>query len=188
MSMTRPGAAIMRLPRREAIKAMAAAAAAVVWPSRVIGAGRREPRVVELVHTHTREQLSLTVRAGASQSPDALAALDRFLRDHRTGDIHPIDPALLEILADLHDAVGAAGPFHVISGYRSPRTNAVLRERSRGVAAGSLHVEGRAIDVRLPGVDSARLRDAAIGLRRGGVGYYASSDFVHLDTGRVRVW
>jgi len=188
MSITRPSAVLTRVPRREAIKAMAAAAAAVVWPSRVIGAGRREPRVVELVHTHTREQLSLTVRAGASQSPDALAALDRFLRDHRTGDIHPIDPALLEILADLHDAVGAAGPFHVISGYRSPRTNAVLRERSRGVAAGSLHVEGRAIDVRLPGVDSARLRDAAIGLRRGGVGYYASSDFVHLDTGRVRVW
>lgn len=187
--MTRPGAAPKPLPRRQAITAMASVAAAIVaWPFRALGAGFREPRVVELVHTHTREQLSLRVPARGVQSPDALAALNHFLRDHRTGDIHPIDPALLDILADLHEAVGAPGPFHVISGYRAPRTNAMLRERSRGVAAGSLHVEGRAIDVRLPGVDSASLRDAAISLRRGGVGYYASSDFVHLDTGRVRTW
>jgi uncharacterized protein YcbK (DUF882 family) len=132
--------------------------------------------------------LSLTVPAGGAHASDGLAALNRFLRDHRTGDIHPIDPGLLDILADLHAAVGASGAFHVISGYRSPRTNAALRERSRGVAAGSLHVEGRAIDVRLDGVDCSVLRDAAISLRRGGVGYYAASDFVHLDTGRVRTW
>ena len=189
MSITRPDAVPARVPRRQAIKAMAGvAAAAAVWPSRVLAAAIREPRVVELVHTHTGEQLSLTVPARAALSPDALAALNRFLRDHRTGDMHPIDAALLDALGDLHDAVGATGPFHVISGYRSPRTNAMLRERSRGVAAGSLHVEGRAIDVRLPGTDSALLRDAAIGLRRGGVGYYAASDFVHLDTGRVRTW
>ena len=189
MSVTRSGAVLPRLPRRQAIKAIAgAAAAAVVWPSRVLGAGIREPRVVELVHTHTHEQLSLTVPASGAHASDGLAALNRFLRDHRTGDIHPIDPGLLDILADLHAAVGAPGAYHVISGYRSPRTNAVLRERSRGVAAGSLHVEGRAIDVRLEGVDCFLLRDAAIGLRRGGVGYYAASDFVHLDTGRFRTW
>jgi uncharacterized protein YcbK (DUF882 family) len=189
MSITRPGAAPARVPRRQAIKAIAGMASAVmVWPARVLGAGLREPRVVELVHTHTHEQLALTVPASGAYASDGLAALNRFLRDHRTGDIHPIDPGLLDILADLHEAVGASGAFHVISGYRSPGTNAMLRDRSRGVAAGSLHVEGRAIDVRLPGVDSASLRDAAISLRRGGVGYYPSSDFVHLDTGRVRTW
>jgi uncharacterized protein YcbK (DUF882 family) len=189
MSVTHPGAVLTRLPRRQAIKAIAgAAAAAVVWPSRVLAAGLREPRVVELVHTHTHEQLELTVPASGAHASDGLAALNRFLRDHRTGDIHPIDPGLLDILADLHAAFGASGPFHVISGYRSPRTNAMLRGRSRGVAAGSLHVEGRAVDVRLQGTDSAVLRDAAISLRRGGVGYYASSDFVHLDTGRFRTW
>jgi uncharacterized protein YcbK (DUF882 family) len=189
MSVTRTGAVLPRLPRRQAIKAMAgAAAAAVVWPARVLGAGIREPRAVELVHTHTHEQLSLTVPALGAHASDGLAALNRFLRDHRTGDVHPIDPGLLDILADLHAAVGASGAFHVISGYRSPRTNAALRERSRGVAAGSLHVEGRAIDVRLDGIDCSVLRDAAISLCRGGVGYYASSDFVHLDTGRFRTW
>jgi uncharacterized protein YcbK (DUF882 family) len=189
MSITRPGAVPTRVPRRQAMKAMAGMASAVmVWPARVLGAGLREPRVVELVHTHTHEQLSLTVPASGAHASDGLAALNRFLRDHRTGDIHPIDPGLLDILADLHAAVGASGAHHVISGYRSPRTNAALRERSRGVAAGSLHVEGRAIDVRLDGVGCSVLRDAAISLRRGGVGYYAASDFVHLDTGRVRAW
>ena len=174
------------MSRRRLLQALVTAAAAL--PVRALGATGREPRVVEFVHTHTHEHLSMTVPAGGGHAADGLAALNRFLRDHRTGDIHPIDPALLDILADVHAAVGASGSFHVISGYRSPRTNAALRERSRGVAAGSLHLQGRAIDVRLEGIDCAVLRDAAIGLRRGGVGYYAASDFVHLDTGRFRTW
>jgi uncharacterized protein YcbK (DUF882 family) len=148
----------------------------------------REPRSVSFVHTHTHERLSVAYDADGSCDADSLAALNWFLRDFRTGDQHPIDPALVDILRDLRAATGSGSPFQVISGYRSPRTNGRLREQSHGVAAGSLHLQGRAIDIRLADVSSAALRDAAIRLRRGGVGYYASSDFVHIDTGRVRRW
>ena len=140
------------------------------------------------VHTHTHERLSVRYFADGSYDADSLAALNRLLRDHRTGEQHPIDPALFDILHDLRVATGTASPFQVISGYRSASTNGMLRERSAGVASGSLHLQGRAVDVRLADVSSAALRDAAISLRRGGVGYYAASDFVHIDTGRFRTW
>jgi uncharacterized protein YcbK (DUF882 family) len=166
---------------------LAAAAAAAVAPKRVFAAPRA-PRDVAFLHTHTHERLSVTYFADGSYDADSLAALNWFLRDHRTGDQHPIDPALFDILHGLRAATGTTSPFQVISGYRSPRTNGLLRERSSGVASGSLHLQGRAIDVRLSDVSSAALRDAAIRLRRGGVGYYASSDFVHIDTGRFRTW
>ena len=100
--------------------------------------------------------------------------MNRLLRDHRTGEQHPIDPALFDILHDLRVATGTASPFQVISGYRSPSTNGMLRERSSGVASGSLHLQGRAVDIRLADMSSAALRDAAIRLHRGGVGYYAT--------------
>ena len=119
---------------------------------------------------------------------NVFSRLDAFLRDHRTGDEHPIDPALYDILNDLRLATGTRSPFHVISAYRSPRTNSMLQENGRGVAKGSLHLQGRAIDVRLADVGSASLRDAAVELQRGGVGYYRGPDFVHVDTGRVRRW
>ena len=173
--------------RRLLTSLAAAAAAAAVSPARLF-AESWEPRDVAFVHTHTHEQLSVTYFAGGFYDSDSLAALNWFLRDHRTGDQHPIDPALFDILHGLRLATGTAAPFQVISGYRSPRTNGALREKSRGVAAGSLHLQGRAIDIRLADVSSAALRDAAIRLGRGGVGYYASSDFVHLDTGRFRTW
>lgn len=99
-----------------------------------------------------------------------------------------MDPELLMVLAKLQNEVGVAGPFHVISGYRSPKTNAKLRADGRGVAKKSLHMQGKAIDIRLPGCELATLRDAAISLKAGGVGYYAKSDFIHVDTGRVRYW
>jgi uncharacterized protein YcbK (DUF882 family) len=127
------------------------------------------------------------VAAGGYRT-EGLASLSTFLRDHRTGDEHPIDPALFDILNDLRLATGTRNPFQVISCYRSPRTNAMLRGKSRGVASGSLHLQGRAIDVRLADVGSASLRDAAIELARGGVGHYRGPDFVHVDTGRVRRW
>lgn len=120
--------------------------------------------------------------------PEGLSQLDAFLRDHRTGEVHHIDPTLLDLLHDLRLMTGTRAPFAVISGYRSPQTNAVLRARSGGVASGSLHVQGQAIDIRLGDVRTSVLRDAALELRRGGVGYYAGSDFVHVDTGRVRTW
>jgi uncharacterized protein YcbK (DUF882 family) len=174
--------------RRRVLKGLAAVmAAAAVSPARLLASGR-EPRAVSFVHTHTHERLSLTYFADGGYDEESLAALNWFLRDHRTGDQHPIDPALFDILHDLRAATGAASPFQVISGYRSPLTNEMLRERGRGVASGSLHLQGRAIDVRLADVNSATLRDAALRLRRGGVGYYAASDFVHVDTGRVRCW
>jgi uncharacterized protein YcbK (DUF882 family) len=174
--------------RRQVLQGLAAAmAAALVAPVRLFAAGP-EPRDVSFVHIHTHERLSVTYFADGSYDPDSLAALDWFLRDHRTGDQHAIDPALFDILHELRLTTGAATPFQVISGYRSPRTNGMLRGKSVGVAAGSLHLQGRAIDVRLADVSSAALRDAAIRLRRGGVGYYPASDFVHVDTGRFRTW
>jgi uncharacterized protein YcbK (DUF882 family) len=174
--------------RRHLLRGLAAAiAAAAVAPGRLLAAGR-EPRDLSFINTHTHERLALTYFADGTYDADSLAALDWFLRDHRTGDHHPIDPALFDLLYDLRVATGTTAPYQVISGYRSPRTNGQLREKSRGVASGSLHMQGRAIDVRLADVRSSVLRDAGIRLRRGGVGYYAASDFVHIDTGRFRTW
>ena len=119
---------------------------------------------------------------------EALQEVNEFLGDFRTGDIREMDPELLDILYDLRQAVGSSGAYEVISAYRSPATNEMLRQRGSGVARNSQHLQGNAIDVRLRGVDTAVLRDAAIELQRGGVGYYEGSDFVHVDTGRVRRW
>ena len=114
--------------------------------------------------------------------------MNHFLRDFRNGEVHPIDPQLLDQLHRVASATGSKTSYEVISGYRSPATNRALHERSSGVATRSLHLEGRAIDVRLPGVPLADLRDAALSLAAGGVGYYPGSRFVHLDTGRPRHW
>ena len=120
--------------------------------------------------------------------PPALHEINHVLRDWRRNEIHPIDPELLDLLYDLHAATGSQKPFDVICGYRSPETNAMLARRSDGVSKRSLHLVGKAIDIRLPDVPLARLRDAARRLGRGGVGYYPASNFVHVDTGRVRAW
>jgi len=147
------------------------------------------PRVVRFRHLHTDERLTTEYYARGRYVPDALADVDRILRDWRTGDVHVIAPDLLDTLHALAQAVGTQQPFQVISGYRSPATNAMLRRTGGGgVASASLHMQGMAIDIRLADVPLRRLRDAALGLRRGGVGYYPSSDFVHVDTGRVRTW
>jgi uncharacterized protein YcbK (DUF882 family) len=157
-------------------------------PRRVLGAAF-EPRRLRLLHTHTGERIDITYSEAGEPLPDALAALDHFLRDFRTGEVHPIDPGVLDIAWSLARAVDRPGGiYEIVSGYRSPRTNAFLHARSSEVARHSLHVEGKAIDLRLEGIDTARLRDAALELARGGVGYYRTSDFVHVDTGRVRRW
>lgn len=148
----------------------------------------REERVLSFLHTHTGERLTVPYFADGSYISGSLAKLFRFLRDHRTGEEHAIDPTLFDLLHDLRRATSAKGPFQVISCYRSPATNRKLRAAGRGVARSSLHLQGRAIDVRLGDVSSAYLRDAAKELSRGGVGYYRESDFVHVDTGRVRSW
>jgi uncharacterized protein YcbK (DUF882 family) len=139
-------------------------------------------------NTHTDEALSVVYWADGRFEPDALKDINRLLRDVYTGDVEPIDTGLLDLLHDLRATLGATAPFHVISGYRSAATNARLRRESGGVARHSLHLEGRAADVRLPGVKLERLREAALSLQRGGVGFYPASDFVHVDTGRVRRW
>ena len=145
-------------------------------------------RAVSLVHAHTSEHLAITYYRDGNYVRDALTRIDYLLRDFRTGDVHPIDPALLDILHDLRVRTGQSAPFAVVSGYRSPSTNAELRRHSRGVAEHSLHMQGRAIDIRLPGYATSALQQIALDLRRGGVGYYPVSDFIHVDTGRIRAW
>ncbi len=163
------------------------AAVALGGPASAL-AGGIERREISLVSTHTGERLSIEYFSGGSYREKALAALDRLLRDHRSGDVSPIDPQLFDVLHDAAVLADREPRFEVISGYRSPHTNAMLNARSNGVARRSLHMDGKAIDVRLVGYRTDRLRDLALSLQRGGVGYYAKSDFVHLDTGRVRTW
>ena len=142
-------------------------------------------------HTHTGERLDIVYRRGDIYLPDALAQLDHFLRDHRTGDVHHYNPKVFDLLHDLTEALGdSGGEIDVVCGYRSPWSNEFLRHRSArsGVAERSLHMQAEAIDIRLPGIPTSEVRDAALKLQRGGVGYYRASDFVHVDVGRVRRW
>ena len=162
------------------------AGAAVMAP--MARAAAAAPRTLSLLNLHTGERLKATYFEGGDYVPDALAAMNNLLRDYRTGDVHPMAPGLLDLVATLQQRLETDATVHVISGYRSPATNAVLHARSSGVATHSLHMEGEAMDIRIPGVELADLRNAALGLQRGGVGYYPDSDFVHVDVGRVRRW
>jgi uncharacterized protein YcbK (DUF882 family) len=155
---------------------------------RTLRAGALAPRALRFSHTHTGERLSIEYFHDGIYEPDALATVNHFLRDFRTNEIHDIDADLLDLLHNLAGRTGTDRPYQVISGYRSPATNAMLRQRSEGVAAGSLHMKGQAIDIRLADVPLPRLRAAALDLHRGGVGFYPASDFVHVDVGRVRAW
>ncbi|MGE3841227.1 MAG: YcbK family protein [Vicinamibacterales bacterium] len=145
-------------------------------------------RSLQFIHTHTGEHLDVEYFTNGAYAEDALGAVNHFLRDFRTGEVHTIDPLLLDVLHALTRATESSTPFAVISGYRSPATNQMLRQHSEGVAARSLHMTGRAIDIRLADVALGSLRAAAVSLGRGGVGYYPASNFVHVDTGRVRTW
>lgn len=178
-----------RLSRRRALGMLAGAAVGLAFggnahAASAIGGDRR----LALVHTHTGETLDMMYAGAKGYLAQSLVKVNEFLRDFRTSDVHVIDPKLLDLLHALARSVNSTEPFHVISGYRSPRTNSALRGHSKGVAKYSLHMEGKAIDIRLPGVALTRVRDKALGLAQGGVGHYPSSDFVHVDTGRVRVW
>ncbi|MEI7796743.1 MAG: DUF882 domain-containing protein [Methylococcaceae bacterium] len=145
-------------------------------------------KMISLKNSHTGDRLRLTYFERGLYIEDALQEIDYILRDYHTGDIHPIDPALLDQLYDLKLSLGVSRPFNIISGYRSPETNANLRRHSDGVAKHSLHMQGRAVDIRLEGYDVRTIRDAALSMQRGGVGYYSESNFVHLDTGDFRTW
>jgi uncharacterized protein YcbK (DUF882 family) len=145
-------------------------------------------RALELKNTHTGEAVTVAFGAVSALAATVVRQLEHVLRDHRSGDSHPMDRALYQQLVDLAELAGVEPRYEIISGYRSPTTNANLANNSSGVARRSLHMEGRAIDVRLKGVRCADLRDLALAQARGGVGFYRASDFVHLDTGRVRAW
>jgi len=140
-------------------------------------------------HTHTGERLNIVYRNGEGYDQESVARLNRFLRDHRTGEIHEYDPRVFDLLYDLATALGNSDlEIDVVCGFRTPWSNEFLRTHGHGVARHSLHMQAMAIDIRVPGIPTARLRDAAMALHRGGVGYYAASDFVHVDVGRVRRW
>ncbi|MFS8935193.1 conserved hypothetical protein [Cupriavidus taiwanensis] len=152
-------------------------------------AGLPDARTLAFDHTHTGERVSLVYAVGDRFVPDALTTLNGFLRDHYSGKVGTIDPQLFDLLFQVRRELGTDKPFQVISGYRSPATNSRLRNsRGGGVAKHSLHMDGKAIDIRLAGVSLADVRDAAKSLQRGGVGYYETDQFVHIDTGRVRYW
>jgi uncharacterized protein YcbK (DUF882 family) len=151
-------------------------------------AAAADDRRLKFFHTHTGKHLDLVYRRGDEYVPDGLKVINEFLFDFRTGDVADIDPMLLDLIYDLREALGSEGTYEVISAYRSAETNDMLHQRSGGVAKNSQHLLGKAIDVRLSDVELMKLRDTAIVMQRGGVGYYASSNFVHIDTGRVRRW
>ena len=163
-------------------------ASALVLRSRA-GFAATEPRALAFKHTQTGERLNVAYWDRDGYQAEALADINHILRDHRTDDVAPIDLGLLDLLHALRATMESPAPFEVISGYRSAKTNAMLRKKgSGGVAKKSLHMQGLAIDVRLPGRRLTDLRAAAISLQSGGVGYYPKSDFIHVDVGRVRQW
>jgi uncharacterized protein YcbK (DUF882 family) len=145
-------------------------------------------RELHLINTHTGEVLDARYFVDGAFSQEQLGALDWLLRDYRTGDIFPIESRLFDLLYELALAAGREPRYEIISGYRSPTTNAMLAATTDGVSSNSLHMEGRAIDVRLIGLPAVALRDLALARQAGGVGYYPTPDFVHLDTGPVRSW
>lgn len=150
----------------------------------------RDERQLSFYHTHTGKRLNIVYARNGEYIPSALDEINSFLFDFRTGDKAEMDPELLDLIYDVREVLDSDSTYQVVSAYRSPKTNEMLRGRSQnaGVARNSQHLFGKAIDVRLEGVKTSTLRDTAIAMKRGGVGYYEASDFVHMDTGRVRRW
>lgn len=175
--------------RRSFLKTSAVLATALTVPAvaRAAAAAPHE-RVLRLYNTHTGESLKSVFWAEGEFVPDALADINKLLRDHRNDTIATMDPQLLLLLDRVSNRFGGTDVLHVISGYRSPESNAKLAAASGGVAKHSMHLEGKAIDIRMPGRSLAALHKAAMNAKGGGVGYYPESQFVHLDTGRPRHW
>jgi uncharacterized protein YcbK (DUF882 family) len=144
--------------------------------------------MLTLKNAHTGDALKVTYFEHGRYIEDALKEIDNLYQDHLTGDIYPIDTALLDQLHEVKYLIGTDKPIHIVCGYRSPMTNAYLRRQSGAVARNSLHMQGRAVDIRIEGVDAREIRNAALAMAKGGVGYYPSANFVHLDTGELRTW
>jgi uncharacterized protein YcbK (DUF882 family) len=168
---------------------LTAAACGIVDPSVALAkATGGAPRSLALKNLHTGEVLDTVYWAEGAYRPDACRALNAVLRDWRTGDEIAMDPKLFDLLHTLRRKMISDSPFDLISGYRSPATNAKLRKKSKGVAKKSYHMRGMAVDIHLPDRSLSRLRKTALELKLGGVGYYPKSGFVHVDTGKVRSW
>jgi uncharacterized protein YcbK (DUF882 family) len=174
------------ISRRSFLKFGALGTAAALAAPRLLMAAEPE-RALSFYNLHTAEKLKVVYWSGGSYVPQSLAEINRVLRDHRTGSIHEIDRRLLDLLSGIRQQLDTPEPFQIISGYRSPQTNAMLRGQSTGVATHSLHMDGMAVDIKIPGRSIEQLRKVAVAMKAGGVGYYPGQ-FVHVDVGRVRTW
>lgn len=181
----------MNYSRRDFLKLGAGAIAASLLPMPALAATTTPislQRNISFFNTHTGEAIDICYFDKGCYCPDGLNKINYILRDHRTKEVQSIDLGLVETLYAIKENVRAGKPIHIISGYRSPATNNMLRKTTNGVAQTSYHTKGRAIDIRIPGYSSRRLRDVCISMQSGGVGYYGESNFVHLDTGPIRAW
>jgi uncharacterized protein YcbK (DUF882 family) len=157
-------------------------------PPRIIDRHSLSHKALAFKNPHTGDHLQLTYYENGHYVNGALGEISHLCRDHFTGDSYPVDPALLDQMYDLKQTLGINKPFHLVCGYRSPFTNAMLRSQSHAVAKNSLHMQGKAVDIRIEGVDTRVIRDAALAMQRGGVGYYHRDNFIHLDSGDIRSW
>lgn len=175
--------------RRKLLKCSASLAVVSSFPQIIqASSGLTSQRSLEFLNLHTDESLGCCYWANGIYVPHSLSEINHILRDHRANEIYAMDPTLLDLLYVLREATGSQSPYHVISAYRSPQTNEKLRIRSNGVARRSLHMQGKAIDIRLPDIELSQLRDTAMALNAGGVGYYQQSNFLHIDIGQPRSW
>jgi len=180
-----------RVSRRIFLSAGLVTTVACLSPFKAVAAASKifpAERALSFYNTHTGEDMKAVYWSQGTYVPQVLADINYILRDYRTGEVKEIDTDLLDLLFTLRQKLESTGPFNIISGYRSPETNLLLSSMSKGVVKNSMHIQGMAIDIRLPGYELKTLQRAAIDLRRGGVGYYPSSDFVHVDVGRIRYW
>ncbi|MBV9550463.1 MAG: DUF882 domain-containing protein [Alphaproteobacteria bacterium] len=185
----------MHLPRRAFLRTSGAALLTLSTPAFALekvmpaaGAARSGVRSLKFENIHTGEKLAADYFLNGAYQPQAMQAINHVLRDYRTGDVHTMDPKLMDLLFDMHGQLETDAAFQVISGYRSSQTNGMLHERSSGVASKSLHMQGMAIDIRVPGRSLVNVHQTALKMGRGGVGMYPTSNFVHVDVGRVRQW
>ena len=176
------------ISRRKFLQAATGTAAILAAPVALAKPGHQGERILQMQNLHTGEKIKATYWADGQYIAEEMAAINRVLRDHRSNETYKMDQRLFDLLHLLQEKVDKQGSYQVISGYRSPNTNAMLNRKSSGVAKRSLHMQGRAIDIRLPGVELKHLRQAALNLKAGGVGYYPKSNFIHVDTGRTRFW
>ena len=174
--------------RRRFLKTFLGAAATLTTVPAWSKLQQTQQRTLNFKNIHTGETLRATYWAEGEYLHSEMTLVNRLLRDHRTGDVHSMDTQLMDVLFVVQQLVAVDGAYHVISGYRSPASNEQLREHSKGVAKHSLHMQGKAIDICLPGCELKQLRNAAVSVQAGGVGFYPRSNFIHVDTGKVRRW